>query len=161
VAGDPWQHLAGVTVLPDPEALIAWTADRVHPTLDGLVEQVHRATGYGRQPLWNLVADTLLGPSAAAAARAGRDAAVAHDNADALLDALVVRGPRITRRGSLCAVQADGTRSSGAAPAACTTARAPRPAPVAPFSGRRPRWVFSRPVRDLLHHRYAFARRSW
>jgi hypothetical protein len=109
VAGDPWERLAGITVLPGLEALIEWTAERAHRTLDRLVEEVHEATGYGRQPLWNLVGDTVLGPSATAAALAGRDAAEGHENANALLDALVTRGALITRRGSLCSVEADGT----------------------------------------------------
>lgn len=106
---DPWRRLAGVTVLPSPEALVDWTAERAHRTLDRLVEEVHQATGYGRQPLWNLVADTVLGPAAHAAALAGRDPAAGHATAHALLDALVARGALITRRGSLCGVEADGT----------------------------------------------------
>lgn len=141
---DPWRRLAGVTVLPDLDALVDWTAHRAHRTLGPLVEEVHEATGYGRQPLWNLVADTVLGPAAHAAALAGRDPAAAHRTADALLDALVARGALITRRGSLCGAGADGTpvtrrgacclyyRESAGTCAGCPLTRPPRNAGISP-----------------------------
>jgi FhuF 2Fe-2S C-terminal domain len=105
----PGDSLAGsgrppgdVLVLPDRAAVGAWAAARAWASLDRLVDELHELTGYGRIPMWNLVADAVLGPAATAAGLAGLDPRAGFEAADRFLDALVDLGAPIRRRGTLC-----------------------------------------------------------
>jgi hypothetical protein len=98
---DPVAGRDEVLVLPDRPALIRWAAPGIWTALDRLIDEVHERTRYGRIPMWNLVADSVLGPAAAAAASAGLDHRVGYASGQALLDALVELGAPIHRRGSL------------------------------------------------------------
>ena len=81
-------------------ALIDWTADRAIAILRPLLDDLHRRTRFGLVPMWNLAADSVLGPSTVVPLLVGRDQAGGRAVANALLDALVARGAPIRRRGT-------------------------------------------------------------
>jgi ferric iron reductase protein FhuF len=87
-------------VLPELTELIAWAAERAWSTLDPLIEELHTVTRYGRTPMWNLVADAILGPATLAPAAAGMDQRAGRAVGTALIDALIVSGAPIRRRGT-------------------------------------------------------------
>jgi hypothetical protein len=90
-----------VTRLADLAAVIAWAADRAWATLNPLIDEVHEMTRYGRIPMWNLVADSVLGPATVAPRLAGRDQRAGRAAGSRFLDALVDRGAPVHRRGTL------------------------------------------------------------
>jgi hypothetical protein len=90
-----------VTRLADLDAVIVWAADRAWRTLDPLIDELHEITRYGRMPMWNLVADSVLGPATVAPRLAGRDQRAGRAAGSAFLDALVALGAPIHRRGTL------------------------------------------------------------
>jgi hypothetical protein len=97
-----------VTRLADLDAVIVWAADRAWATLAPLIEELHEVTRYGRVPMWNLVADSVLGPATIAPWLAGRDQRAGRAAGSAFLDALVARGAPIHRRGTLRRSTLDG-----------------------------------------------------
>lgn len=90
-----------VTRLADLDAVIEWAANRAWSTLGPLVDELHEVTRFGRIPMWNLVADTVLGPATTAPRLAGHDQRAGRATGSAFLDALVERGAPIRRRGTL------------------------------------------------------------
>ena len=90
-----------VVRLTDHRAVIVWAADRAWATLDPLINELHECTRFGRTPMWNLVADAVLGPATVAPRLAGRDQRAGRAVGSAFLDALVDRGAPIRRRGTL------------------------------------------------------------
>jgi hypothetical protein len=100
-ATDATPGLSPVIRLRDRAAVIAWAADRAWKTLDPLIDELHAQTRYGRMPMWNLVADSVLGPATVAPRLAGLDQRAGRAAGWALLDALVELGAPINRRGSL------------------------------------------------------------
>jgi hypothetical protein len=90
-----------VTRLADLDAVIRWAADRAWTTLEPLINELHEMTRYGRMPMWNLVADSVLGPATVAPRLAGRDQRAGRAAGSAFLDALVGSGAPIHRRGTL------------------------------------------------------------
>ena len=100
-ASEATPGLAPVIRLRDRAAVIAWAADRAWATLDPLIDELHAATRYGRVPMWNLVADSVLGPATVAPRLAGLDQRAGRATGWAFLDALVDRGAPIHRRGTL------------------------------------------------------------
>jgi len=90
-----------VTRLADLGAVIRWAADRAWTTLDPLINELHELTRYGRMPMWNLVADSVLGPATVAPRLADRDQLAGRAAGSAFLDALVDSGAPIHRRGTL------------------------------------------------------------
>lgn len=93
---------AAVLELPDLTAAIGWAARRAWATLDPLIDELHRRTRYGRVPMWNLVADAVLGPATVASRLAGLDQQAGRAVGVALLDALVGHGAPIHRYGTVC-----------------------------------------------------------
>lgn len=87
--------------LADLDAVIVWAADRAWATLNPLINDLHEVTRYGVTPMWNLVADSVLGPATVAPRLAGRDQRAGRAAGAAFLDALVARGAPIHRRGTL------------------------------------------------------------
>lgn len=83
------------------DAVIVWAADRAWTTLAPLIDEVHEMTRYGRMPMWNLVADTVLGPTTLVPRLAGLDQRAGRAAGSAFLDALVDRGAPIHRRGTV------------------------------------------------------------
>ena len=67
--------------------------------LGPLLDDLHRRTRFGLVPMWNLAADSVLGPSTVVPLLVGHDQAGGRAVASALLDALVARGAPIRRRG--------------------------------------------------------------
>jgi hypothetical protein len=108
LAADPLAGTSGVLVLPDLSALIAWAADRAWATLDPLIGELHRVTRYGLAPMWNLVADAILGPATVAPRLAGLDQRAGHAVGGALIDRLISRGAPIRRRGTVREERIDG-----------------------------------------------------
>jgi FhuF-like iron-sulfur protein len=94
-------ELPGLIRLAEPSDVIAWAADRAWTTLDPLIDELHELTRYGRVPMWNLVADAVLGPATVAPRRAGLDQLTGRAIGSAFLDALVERGAPIHRRGTV------------------------------------------------------------
>jgi hypothetical protein len=103
LATDPLVRQPGVTVTAhaDSAALAVRAADRAWATLDPLIDELHEVTRYGRLPMWNLVADAVLGPATTAPGLAGLDQRAGRAIGTAVLDALVRRGAPIHRRGTL------------------------------------------------------------
>jgi hypothetical protein len=100
-ASEATPGLAPVIRLRDRAAVIGWAAERAWTTLDPLITELHRATRYGRVPMWNLVADSVLGPATVAPRLAGLDQRAGRATGNAFLDALVDLGAPIHRRGTL------------------------------------------------------------
>ena len=100
-AADPSLGPGPVTRLADLPAVISWAADRAWATLNPLIDELHELTRYGRIPMWNLVADSVLGPATVAPRLAGRDQRAGRAAGSAFLDALVDLGAPIHRRGFL------------------------------------------------------------
>lgn len=113
---DPLAGTEGVIVLPDTEALARWTAERVWATLAPLIDEVHQLTRYGRAPMWNLVADAVLGPATSTPRLARQDQRAGRATGTALLDALVDLGAPIRRRGTV--FERPATRPTAVDPAA-------------------------------------------
>jgi hypothetical protein len=85
----------------DLAAVIVWAADRTWTTLAPLIDELHEVTRYGRMPMWNLVADAVLGPATVAPRLANGDQRAGRAAGTAFLDALVNLGAPIHRRGTL------------------------------------------------------------
>ncbi|MFI7587531.1 (2Fe-2S)-binding protein [Spongisporangium articulatum] len=98
-AHDPLSGHADAVVVPDDAALVGWLADRALEVLTPLIDDLHRRTRFGVVPMWNLAADTALGPSTVAPLLAGGSQAAGREIGEALVDALVSRGAPIRRRG--------------------------------------------------------------
>jgi hypothetical protein len=90
-----------VTRFADLNAVIAWAAGRAWTTLGPLIDELHETLRYGRVPMWNLVADAVLGPATVAPGLANRDQREGRAIGSAFLDALVECGAPIHRRGTL------------------------------------------------------------
>jgi FhuF-like iron-sulfur protein len=102
-------ELPGVIRLAELGDVIAWAADRAWATLDPLIDELHELTRYGRVPMWNLVADSVLGPATTAPHRADLDQRTGRAIGSAFLDALVERGAPIHRRGTVRPADAPGS----------------------------------------------------
>jgi hypothetical protein len=100
LADDPLVGRADAMAFTDLAALIDWTADRAIAILGPLLDDLHRRTRFGLVPMWNLAADSVLGPSTVVPLLVGPDQAGGRAVASALLDALVARGAPIRRRGT-------------------------------------------------------------
>jgi FhuF 2Fe-2S C-terminal domain len=108
LSSDPLAGRPGARVLPEPADLIAWAADRAWSTLDPLIAELHQASRYGVVPIWNLVADSILGPATSAPLLAGRDQAAGRAVGVALIEALIGCGAPIRRRGTARAELVEG-----------------------------------------------------
>ena len=101
---DPLAGRPRVEVLPDRAALIGWAAARAWATLAPLLEELHRTTRYGLVPMWNQVADSVLGPATVAPRLAGLDRPEQWSGravGTALINGLIARGAPIRRHGTV------------------------------------------------------------
>jgi hypothetical protein len=98
-----------VHVLPDLAALSGWAAARIVATLVPLIDELHRVTRFGRVPMWNLVADAVLGPATTVPRSAGLDQGAGREVGFALIDAMVAAGAPIRRVGTLRQPSADSS----------------------------------------------------
>jgi hypothetical protein len=97
LAADQATH---IDLLPDLAALTGWAAARIVATLVPLIDELHRVTRFGRVPMWNLVADAVLGPATTVPRLAGLDQCAGREMGFALIDAMVAAGAPIRRVGT-------------------------------------------------------------
>jgi hypothetical protein len=99
---------AGVQVQPDLAALTGWAAERIHATLAPLIAELHRVTRYRLAPMWDQVADAVLGPATVAAGLAGLDQRAGRASGLALIGALIEAGAPIRRIGTVRELVVEG-----------------------------------------------------
>jgi hypothetical protein len=102
--GDPLAGRPRVEVLPSRAAMIDWAADRAFASLKPLLDELHDRTRYGLVPMWNQVADSVLGPATVAPRLAGLDRPeqwTGRAVGAALINGLIARGAPIRRHGTV------------------------------------------------------------
>jgi hypothetical protein len=97
--GDPAAAEPHSVVLPSPEAVHAWWAERVAATLGPLLAGVRARAPFSLRHLWGSVGDDVTGTAIRIAQLAGRDAGPAWQLAERLLDALAPHLPVRPARG--------------------------------------------------------------